>query len=110
MDLLAVDAVMDENGNYHILELNGTALGIQPQHWHEDSQRLVHLVIQRMDQLFCSPKLVEKVQETSTSTAAEWIHLNKMLQNYEKENAELKEQLKQLKEKPKETGLFSTFF
>jgi hypothetical protein len=113
MELLAVDAVMDLSGNYHILELNGTAIGIQPRHWSEDSQRLVHLVIQRMNQIFCNSQLESQSQPTETSAspaASEWIHLNKMLQSYEKENAELKELLKKGQEKPKETGLFSSFF
>jgi len=109
MDLLAVDAVIDEHGNYHILELNGTAIGIQPHHWEEDSKRLVHLVLDKMNSVFCS-KSVESVTIETKSSAQEWNHLNNMLKNLEQENAQLKAQLKELNEKPKETGIFSSFF
>jgi hypothetical protein len=113
MELLAVDAVLDEHGNYHILELNGTAIGIQPQHWTEDSQRLVYLVLDRMNSIYCSDKIANETEASTVNSAADWIHLNNMLKSYEKENAQLKAQLKQLREelKTKEnTGLFSSFF
>jgi len=93
MDLLAVDAVLDEHGNYHILELNGTAIGIQPQHWTEDSMRLVYLVVEKMNSVFCAePEKSEA--STPSSSAAEWNKTNKLMLEYEKEIAKLKEMLK----------------
>jgi len=114
MDLLAVDAVIDELGNYHILELNGTAIGIQPVHWQEDSMRLVYLVVDKMNTVFCD-QLKEKPTEISENTpvpATEWNRLNKVMQNYEKEIATLRDLLKKekdIKEK-KEEGFLSSVF
>jgi len=112
MDLLAVDAVLDEHGNYHILELNGTAIGIQPQHWTEDSMRLVYLVLDKMNSIFCAEP--EKSEApTLSSSATEWNKTNKVMLEYEKEIAMLKEMLK-YKEKEdkekKEDSFFSSVF
>ena len=52
MDLLAIDVLVDKEGNYWILELNGTAIGIQAQYWAEDSACLVDLVVDRMSSHF----------------------------------------------------------
>jgi len=111
MDLLAVDAVLDEHGNYHILELNGTAIGIQEQHWAEDSNRLVYLVVERMNSIFCAEHN-KPTESIASISASEWNTLNSRMQVYEKEIASLKELLKN-KEKDKETkkeeGFFSVF-
>lgn len=68
MDLLAVDAVCDHDGNYHILELNGphqtsfcmthnsqgSAIGIKSQFWNEDSEAIVELCMDKLNKVYCS--------------------------------------------------------
>jgi len=53
MDLLAVDALHGEDGRDHIIELNGTAIGIKAIHWEEDTKVLRDLCIERMSALYC---------------------------------------------------------
>jgi len=54
MDLLAVDLmVAKEDEKPVIIELNGTAIGIQPQHWKEDSEYIIDLVVERMNSIYC---------------------------------------------------------
>ena len=50
-DMLAVDAVVDCDGNKFIIEINGTAIGIQAQFWEEDSQHVAALALRRMNQV-----------------------------------------------------------
>jgi hypothetical protein len=64
--LLAVDAVCDHDGNYHILELNGecnyfcvlsylgSAIGIKSQFWKEDSEAIVELTLAKMNKIYCA--------------------------------------------------------
>uniref|UniRef100_A0A6B2L6I4 ATP-grasp domain-containing protein n=1 Tax=Arcella intermedia TaxID=1963864 RepID=A0A6B2L6I4_9EUKA len=108
-DLLAIDAVIDEHGKYHILELNGTAIGIQPQHWVEDSQRLVYITIQKMEEVFCKDKS-EGPATQAAKTASDFNSMNKIIQEYEKEIAKLKSLLKNKDEEKKEESFFSSVF
>eukprot|EP01123_Difflugia_compressa_P001387 TRINITY_DN1159_c0_g1_i1.p1 TRINITY_DN1159_c0_g1~~TRINITY_DN1159_c0_g1_i1.p1 ORF type:complete len:281 (-),score=57.10 TRINITY_DN1159_c0_g1_i1:35-808(-) len=115
MDLLAVDAVLDENGNYHILELNGSAIGIQAQHWTEDSKRLVYLVIDRMNEIFCKSDDIPPSQNTmddvsNSMPALEWNKMNETLQHYEKEIADLKQKIRSMEKEKKEDGFLSSVF
>ena len=50
-DMLAVDAVVDCDGNKFIIEINGTAIGIQQQFWEEDSLHVASLALRRMNEL-----------------------------------------------------------
>ncbi len=50
-DMLAVDAVVDRDGNKFIIEINGTAIGIQQQFWEEDSLHVAALALRRMNEL-----------------------------------------------------------
>ncbi len=50
-DMLAVDAVVDCDGNKFIIEINGTAIGIQQQFWEEDSMHVAALALRRMNEL-----------------------------------------------------------
>ena len=48
MDLLALDGLCDTNGNMHIIEMNGSAMGITPSHWREDTEVIVDMAVQRL--------------------------------------------------------------
>jgi len=52
MDLLAVDALHSKDGKDYILELNGTAIGILPKHWQEDTMIIREEVIKKMNSLY----------------------------------------------------------
>eukprot|EP01105_Mastigella_eilhardi_P007691 TRINITY_DN1929_c0_g1_i3.p1 TRINITY_DN1929_c0_g1~~TRINITY_DN1929_c0_g1_i3.p1 ORF type:complete len:326 (+),score=83.47 TRINITY_DN1929_c0_g1_i3:67-1044(+) len=48
MDMLALDAIVDKNGNEYILEVNGSALGLAPEKEIENLRAIRDLVVQRM--------------------------------------------------------------
>jgi glutathione synthase/RimK-type ligase-like ATP-grasp enzyme len=48
--MLAVDAVVDGDGNKFIIEINGTAIGIQQQFWQEDSLHVAALALRLMNE------------------------------------------------------------
>lgn len=55
MDILAVDAIHDKkNDQFHILEVNDTAIGLGPTHLKEDLQHMATLVLRRIEQQFFS--------------------------------------------------------
>jgi hypothetical protein len=54
LDILSIDAVIDEKGNHTILEVNDTATGLNPVHAEEDSGHIRDLVIQRMEEAYRS--------------------------------------------------------
>jgi len=56
MDLLAVDALKGKDGNYYIIELNGTAIGLHQQFMKDDSIKIRDLTINKLNQLYCSQK------------------------------------------------------
>jgi hypothetical protein len=74
-DMVAVDAVVDGDGNKFIIEINGTAIGIQAQYWEEDSQHVVALALRRMNELFVPPIGFSDAPQDRTSqpTGAEQI-------------------------------------
>eukprot|EP01125_Pyxidicula_operculata_P016412 TRINITY_DN5643_c0_g1_i1.p1 TRINITY_DN5643_c0_g1~~TRINITY_DN5643_c0_g1_i1.p1 ORF type:complete len:234 (-),score=68.31 TRINITY_DN5643_c0_g1_i1:61-762(-) len=102
MDLLAVDAVCDENGKYHILELNGSAIGIQPRHWEEDSKKLVNLVLLRMNETFCDkvPRAIQS-SNSATESTSEWNEKNEERKLLMDQVNSLKAKIKELKEAKK---------
>ena len=53
MDILAVDAIHGKNGKNYIIELNGTAIGIIPEKWKEDTQTIVNMCIDKMNTIYC---------------------------------------------------------
>ncbi len=52
LDILSLDAVIDENGKHTILEVNDTATGLHPEHEEEDTAYIRDLVVQRMKALY----------------------------------------------------------
>jgi len=52
MDLLAVDALHGKDGKDYILELNGSAIGLLPDKWMEDSIFVRDLTLERMGTTF----------------------------------------------------------
>ena len=54
MDILAIDDIHNKDGTDWIIELNGTAIGILTERWKEDSQHLVSMVIEKMNNHYCS--------------------------------------------------------
>jgi len=58
IELLAIDAVVDKEGNHFIIELNGSAIGILTEVWAEQSTIIVGLVEAKMNKL-----LAEKEEE-----------------------------------------------
>jgi hypothetical protein len=62
LELLAVDALIDTDGNHVIIELNGTAIGVLTETWTEVSREVVRLAIDKMNALF--------VDSNSSSTSA----------------------------------------
>jgi len=87
MELLAVDAICDENDNYHILELNGSAIGIQQQFWKGDSVGIVDMAIDKMNKIYVDKKESVGGQGFLIETAADW----------EKKNDSIKQVLEDLK-------------
>merc|ERR1712228_458260 len=54
MDILAVDAIHGmKTGKDHIIELNGTAIGILPERWLQDSQYITEMVVERINGHYC---------------------------------------------------------
>ena len=55
MDILAVDAIYGKKTKKcHIIELNGTAIGILPERWRSDSIYITNMVIERLNQYYCN--------------------------------------------------------
>jgi len=52
MDLLAVDALHGKDGKEYILELNGTAIGILPKHWQQDTVVIKEEVIKKLNEVY----------------------------------------------------------
>jgi synapsin len=52
MDMLAIDAIHGVDGKDHIIELNGTAIGIKAQYWEEDSKTVSQLCIDKMNAIY----------------------------------------------------------
>lgn len=52
LDILSIDAVVDEKGNHTILEVNDTATGLNPFHQEEDTAHIRDLVLRRMTEAF----------------------------------------------------------
>jgi hypothetical protein len=53
LDMLAVDAVFGKDGKYYILELNDTAIGFLTHRWKEDTEHVIELVMQKMNEIYC---------------------------------------------------------
>eukprot|EP01084_Bolivina_argentea_P221160 374656_1 len=54
MDILAVDAIFGrKTQKCHIIELNGTAIGILPERWKSDSIYISKMVVQRLNDFYC---------------------------------------------------------
>lgn len=54
MDILAVDAIHGKKtGKDHIIELNGTAIGILPERWLSDSKYISEMVVERINEHYC---------------------------------------------------------
>merc|ERR1712228_114815 len=54
MDILAVDAIHgSKTGKNHIIELNGTAIGILPERWQKDSIYISEMVVDRLNEHYC---------------------------------------------------------
>lgn len=77
MDILAVDAIHGrKTGKDHIIELNGTAIGILPERWLLDSQCITEMVVERINELYCKEKgstdlESNEVQQADTGSAEE---------------------------------------
>jgi len=52
LDILSIDAVIDENGKHTILEINDTATGLNPFHVEEDVGYIKELVLGKMAEAF----------------------------------------------------------
>ena len=88
MDCFAIDAIVDKNGNYYILELNGSAQGFAPEHEDEYLDHLKKLVISRLDEILNKKEKDQKDQVTIESD------LSLQNLNYRNEIEFLKTQLK----------------
>lgn len=55
LDILAVDAIVDGEGNESILEVNGTSIGLHPERADEDNGHIRELVIDKMNEVLCGP-------------------------------------------------------
>eukprot|EP01127_Copromyxa_protea_P010290 TRINITY_DN2501_c0_g1_i2.p1 TRINITY_DN2501_c0_g1~~TRINITY_DN2501_c0_g1_i2.p1 ORF type:complete len:138 (+),score=35.65 TRINITY_DN2501_c0_g1_i2:236-649(+) len=105
MELLAVDAVCDHQGNYHILELNGSAIGIKSQFWKEDSEAIVELAIDKMNKVYCNPQAPDDSVDNQMN-AQEWLEHNKtrgeQLQEMRKLKLELEYERMQIQQQRQE--------
>ncbi|KAL6057311.1 Asparaginyl-tRNA synthetase, cytoplasmic (Asparagine--tRNA ligase) (AsnRS) [Balamuthia mandrillaris] len=54
LDILSIDAVIDEAGKHTILEVNDTATGLNPDHEEEDTAHIRDLVLQKMKEAYQS--------------------------------------------------------
>jgi len=99
MDLLAVDAVCDMKGNHQILELNGSAIGIQPKHWDEDSKRVVELTITRMNNELCKTPLPPSLPPQNAEQWNARAELDKMSNEVALTKKELEESKKEIASK-----------
>ena len=52
LDICALDVLKDKDGNYHILELNDSAIGLNKEHEKEDNLRIIKDVIKKMNKTF----------------------------------------------------------
>src|SRR5690349_18251960 len=87
-ELLAVDALCDHKGNYHILELNGistrfgsiyqigSAIGIKSQFWKEDSESIVELTLDKMNKVFCPKSPITSSEAALMQSSEEWLKHN----------------------------------
>jgi len=48
LDILSLDAVIDDKGNHTILEVNDTATGLNPFHKEEDTKYICDLVVEKL--------------------------------------------------------------
>lgn len=55
LDILAVDAIVDGEGNESILEVNGTSIGLHPERAAEDNEHIRDLVLDKMNEVLCEP-------------------------------------------------------
>ncbi|KAH3759931.1 synapsin II [Pelomyxa schiedti] len=80
LDLLALDAIVDKNGKEYILEVNGSALGLSPEHETENLIAIRDLVQQRMSELFTqkplSPNRLETLSPSPTASSLETTIVN----------------------------------
>jgi len=104
MDFLAVDAVCDDKGNFHILELNGSAIGIHSTFWHQDSLGIVDMAVDKMNKIYCEKAEEKKGNEKLLESAEEWKRQNEERQKQLKELKELdiKAQLREANAKPQQ--------
>ena len=64
MDILAVDAIFGrKTQKYHIIELNGTAIGILPERWEADSIYIAGMVVDRLNGHYCQPVEQDEAKE-----------------------------------------------
>jgi synapsin len=54
LDICALDVLGDVDGNEFILELNDTAIGLNPKYDAEDTERIAKLSLKKMNEIFCS--------------------------------------------------------
>jgi hypothetical protein len=90
-DMLAVDAVVDGDGNKFIIEINGTAIGIQQKFWEEDSQHVAALALRRMNEVLTTPLS----STTAPQQNADHLGVQQVMQ-LEDEIRELRARLQQL--------------
>jgi hypothetical protein len=51
MDVLTVDAIVDQEGQAHILEVNGTSSGFAPEEADEDNRAIRELVLAKLAEI-----------------------------------------------------------
>jgi len=52
MDILTVDVLVEENGTEHILEVNGTSSGLNPECAQEDNETIRDLVLEKLEAIY----------------------------------------------------------
>ena len=93
-----IDAIVDENGNEYILELNGSSQGFAPEHGNDDLKHMREMVIMKMEEI--TGKKIRKDQSKENFFVQRNIMKNKMIpQIQSKEKNEMEIELINLRNK-----------
>eukprot|EP01091_Cochliopodium_minus_P002645 TRINITY_DN12496_c0_g1_i1.p1 TRINITY_DN12496_c0_g1~~TRINITY_DN12496_c0_g1_i1.p1 ORF type:complete len:207 (-),score=69.63 TRINITY_DN12496_c0_g1_i1:19-639(-) len=118
MDITAMDVIVDEKGNEFILEINSSAIGLNPKCQDEDAIVIRDLVVRKFEENYKKDKEIkeEKIDEFSNLSKetmalkikeleSELLQMKLKLENFQKQQTEQKDSDKE-KEKEKSKSFF----